>query len=188
MLFTMQPGSDTYHYQSKFWKLDKEQILDTILINNKEEFISKRLIDRTLLDYLRVELNLTGTKNGCGIGACGACVVLVDFKPYRSCVTKLSKVIGKSILTIEGLESSDGTLHPIQKAFMEAGAIQCGFCTPGMILTTYALLLKINQPSIEQIKKALNASICRCTGYKQIIDAIRIASAVINKKNISVYG
>ena len=161
--------------------------MDTILINNKEEFIYKRHIDRSLLDYLRVDLNLTGTKNGCGIGACGACVVLVDFKPYRSCVTKLSKVIGKNILTIEGLENSDGTLHPIQQAFIDAGAVQCGFCTPGMILTTYAFLLKNNQPGIEQIKKAFNASICRCTGYKQIIDAVQIASVTIKKKNISVY-
>jgi len=121
-------------------------------------------------------LNLTGTKNGCGTGACGACTVLIDDAARRSCLTKLGSVVGKRITTIEGLEQKDGTLHPIQQAFIDAGAIQCGFCTPGMVLSAYALLLKKKRPSREEIRKGINANLCRCTGYQQIVDAVEQAS------------
>lgn len=126
----------------------------------------------TLLNVLREELRLTGTKRGCDIGVCGTCTVLVNGQPKRSCVVKLSQLKeGDDILTIEGLER-DGKLHPIQQAFIEAGAVQCGFCTPGMIMTAKALLDKNKNPSREDIKKAFQINLCRCTGYKQIFEAI----------------
>ncbi len=130
----------------------------------------------TLLSFLREELALKGTKNGCGIGSCGTCTVLVDMKPVRSCVTPLAKCEGKKILTIEGMASADGTLHPIQQAFIDAGAIQCGFCTPGMVLNARALLHKNPSPEREEIRAAFKNVLCRCTGYQQIIDAVELAS------------
>ncbi len=132
--------------------------------------------DRKLLDFIREDLGLTGTKNGCGIGVCGACTVLVDGKPKRSCVTKLRQASGKSVVTIEGLENSDGTLHPLQQAFIDAGAVQCGFCTPGMILTAYALLRENSTPGRREIRHALRNNLCRCTGYQQIVDAVELAA------------
>jgi len=119
-----------------------------------------------LIDFLREDLGLHGTKNGCGIGACGACSVLVDGKVKRSCVTKLKQVDGKSILTVEGLENPDGTLHPIQQAFIDAGAVQCGFCT---------------DPSDDEIAKAFRGNLCRCTGYTQIFQAVKDASVKMRK-------
>ena len=135
--------------------------------------------DKTLLAYLREDLGLTGTKAGCGIGVCGSCTVLVDDKPVRSCVTKLSRVPGKRVLTIEGMEGLDEAeegLHPLQRAFLEAGAVQCGFCTPGMILSSYALLKQNPDPSREEVRDSLKHNLCRCTGYQQIVDAVLLAA------------
>ena len=135
--------------------------------------------DKTLLAFLREDLGLTGTKAGCGIGACGSCTVLVDGKPVRSCVTKLSRAAGRRVLTIEGMEKLDEAadgLHPLQHAFLEAGAVQCGFCTPGMILSSYALLQDNPDPSREEIREALKNNLCRCTGYVQIVDAVLLAA------------
>ncbi len=129
-----------------------------------------------LIDFLREELGLHGTKNGCGIGACGACSVLIDGKVKRSCVTKLKQADGKSVLTVEGLESLDGTLHPIQQAFIDAGAVQCGFCTPGMMMSALALLEANPDPSDDEIAKAFRGNLCRCTGYTQIFQAVKDAS------------
>ena len=127
-----------------------------------------------LIDFLREELRLTGTKRGCDIGVCGTCTVLVNGKPKRSCVVKFSQLSeSDEILTIEGVEQG-GKLHPIQKAFVSAGAVQCGFCTPGMILTTKALLGSNPNPTREEIKKAFVGNLCRCTGYKQIFDAVEL--------------
>ena len=136
----------------------------------------------SLLTILREDLALHGTKNGCGIGACGACTVLVDGVPRRSCVTKLAKVDGCQILTIEGLEQADGTLHPVQQAFMDAGAVQCGFCTPGMILTAVALLETNPQPTDQELRRAFRHNLCRCTGYEQIFEAVRLAQKRMVKK------
>ncbi len=126
---------------------------------------------KTLLEVLRENLGLTGTKQGCDVGACGACTVLIDGKPYLSCLTLAADVQGKTILTIEGL-SQDGELHPLQRSFVEKGALQCGFCTPGMILTAKAFLDEHPRPSELEVKKAIAGNICRCTGYVKIIEAI----------------
>jgi carbon-monoxide dehydrogenase small subunit len=150
--------------------------MNTIIINNIKYDISTDLLDKSLLYFIREDLRLTGTKNGCDMGVCGACTVLVNEEAKRSCKMKVKDVIDKKVTTIEGMTLADGSLHPLQQAFMDAGAIQCGFCTPGMVLCAHALLLKNNQPTTEEIKKALNANLCRCTGYQQIIDAVVRAS------------
>ena len=129
-----------------------------------------------LIDYLRDVLDLTGTKRGCDIGACGSCTVIVDGMARRSCTIIIESVLGKDVITIEGLGSPETGLHPIQKSFIDAGAIQCGFCTPGMVMTTYALLRRNPKPDRETIRRALSGNLCRCTGYQQIVDAVELAS------------
>lgn len=127
--------------------------------------------NKTLLDVLREDLGLTGTKRGCDSGECGACTVLLDGIPILACLTLASQVDGRKIRTIEGV-AAGGELHPVQKAFIEYGAIQCGFCTPGMVLSALALLESNPEPTIEEIKKGISGNLCRCTGYARIIDAI----------------
>ena len=127
---------------------------------------------RTLLEVLRDNLGLTGAKRGCDEGDCGACVVLLDGKPIASCLVLAIEVQGKDILTIEGL-AINGNLHPLQDAFIKYGAIQCGFCTPGMILATKALLDRNPRPTKYEIKEAIAGNLCRCTGYIKIIEAIQ---------------
>ncbi|MBI2341465.1 MAG: (2Fe-2S)-binding protein [Deltaproteobacteria bacterium] len=144
-------------------------------INNKIYSVSAAS-DETLLNILREELHLMGTKKGCDIGVCGTCTVLINGEAKRSCVVKLSQLKeADAILTIEGVAQNE-KLHPIQEAFIEAGAIQCGFCTPGMVLTAKALLDKNPKPAREEIKKAFVANLCRCTGYQQIFEAVELAS------------
>lgn len=130
----------------------------------------------TLLQVLREKLELTGTKEGCGMGECGACTVLVDGKSVNSCLFPILEVEGKSVTTIEGLMAADGTLHPLQRSFVENGAVQCGFCTPGMVLSAKALLDQNPKPTEEQIRLAISGNLCRCTGYLQIIRAIQAVS------------
>jgi aerobic-type carbon monoxide dehydrogenase small subunit (CoxS/CutS family) len=130
---------------------------------------------RMLLWVLRDELELTGTKYGCGEGQCGACTVLIDGTPVRSCITRVSAVAGKEITTIEGLEQK-GKLHPLQDAFIQADALQCGYCTPGMILSSVALLNKTPQPTEPEIRRALQGNVCRCGTYPRIIEAVRMAA------------
>ncbi len=130
----------------------------------------------TLLHLIREELGYTGTKEGCGSGECGACTVIVDGLAVNSCLYLAAEIDGKKLLTIEGLASADGTLHPIQKAFVENGGIQCGFCSPGMILSAKALLDENPNANEAEIKDAIAGNICRCTGYVQIIDSIKAAS------------
>jgi carbon-monoxide dehydrogenase small subunit len=134
----------------------------------------------TLLEVLRDQLDLTGTKHGCGIGQCGACTVQVGGKPILACLTLAIAVREKNILTIEGL-SKMNILHPIQKAFVDYGAIQCGFCTPGMIMAAKALLDKNPEPTREEVKIAVAGNLCRCTGYVKIIDAVLAASEAMRK-------
>lgn len=126
---------------------------------------------RTLLEVLRENIGLTGTKRACDLGTCGACTVLIDGKPQLSCLTLAVAVQGKSITTIEGL-SAPGAVHPLQQAFVEKGAIQCGFCTPGMILTAKALLDENGSPSEADVKQAIAGNVCRCTGYTKIVEAV----------------
>ncbi len=128
--------------------------------------------NRTLLDFLRYDLGLTGTKQGCNEGDCGACTVIADGKVVASCLVLAVEMNHAVITTIEGLTQGDA-LHPIQQAFVDSGAVQCGFCTPGMILTTKALLDEIPKPSEEDIKHYLQGNLCRCTGYVKILDAVK---------------
>jgi len=149
-------------------------------LNNEEREIDIPE-NTTLLDMLRRHMNITSVKRGCERGECGVCTVLMNGKPVYSCITPALKADGKNIITIEYL-SKNGKLHPIQEAFIKSGAIQCGFCTPAFILTTYALLEKNMNPSEEEIKKAFDGIICRCTGYVKIIDAVKMAVEMISKK------
>jgi aerobic-type carbon monoxide dehydrogenase small subunit (CoxS/CutS family) len=145
-----------------------------LLVNQKR---LRLVVDggRMLLWVLRDELELTGTKYGCGEGQCGACTVLIEGAPVRSCLTRVSTVAGKEITTIEGLEKN-GKLHPVQEAFIQADAMQCGYCTPGMILSSVALLQKTPQPGEPEIRRALQGNICRCGTYPRIIAAVQMAA------------
>jgi aerobic-type carbon monoxide dehydrogenase small subunit (CoxS/CutS family) len=136
--------------------------------------------EETLLSVLRDRLDLTGTKYGCGEGRCGACTVLLDGRASRSCQTPVSKAVGKSIVTIEGL-ARNGRLHPVQAAFLEEEAFQCGFCTPGMIVAAVSLLDKNGQAGDEQIAGALAANVCRCGTYLRILSAVRKAAQAMRK-------
>jgi len=136
--------------------------------------------ERMLLWVLRTDLGLTGTKYGCGQGHCGACTVLVDEKAVRSCMMPVKMVVGKEVLTIEGL-AQNGVLHPLQQAFVEHDALQCGFCTSGMILTAYSLLKDNPQPSDSEIIRGMDHNLCRCTSYVRVIKAVR--SAAISMKS-----
>ncbi len=138
--------------------------------------------DETLLTVIRTYLDKTGTKYGCGIGQCGACTVLIDNEAIRSCMILVEDVQNKEITTIEGLESKNGDLHPIQKAFVELDALQCGFCTPGMILNAYGLLLKNPTPTRQEVLDGMEENLCRCGSYNRIIDAILKAAKELNEK------
>jgi len=151
--------------------------MKTIKINfvlNGEEIVDEVPVNITLLDYLRDYLRLTGTKEGCGKGECGACTVIMNGRSVNSCMVLIPQVDGKNVLTIEGL--SKNGITKIQKAFVEEGAIQCGFCTPGMVMSTYYLLSKNPHPNEEEIREGLSGNLCRCTGYKKIIEAVKRVS------------
>ncbi len=137
---------------------------------------------RTLLEVLRENLGLTGTKKSCNEGTCGACTVLIDGKPVASCLVLAIDAQGKEILTIEGLSEGE-KLHPIQEAFLKHGAIQCGFCTPGMVMSAKAFLDENPQPTTTEIRKAISGNLCRCTGYQHIVDSITAASKMMQKKS-----
>ncbi|MBS3739924.1 (2Fe-2S)-binding protein [Candidatus Bipolaricaulota bacterium] len=141
--------------------------------------------DTRLLDYLRDELGLTGVKEGCGVGECGACTVLVEGKPTLSCLTYLPQIDGKEITTIEGLEE-DGKLHPLQEAFVETGGVQCGFCTPGFIMVSLKLLERNPDPTRKEIREWVEGNICRCTGYTKIVDAVQLAGKWLREKGDKV--
>ena len=128
-----------------------------------------------LVDTIRETFGLTGTKKACGTGDCGACTILLNGKAIRSCTYLTAMVDGKEVTTIEGIEGPDG-LHPVQQAFIDAGAVQCGYCIPGMVLTAIALLNENPKPTDDEIRQALSGNLCRCTGYVKIIDAIHLAA------------
>jgi carbon-monoxide dehydrogenase small subunit len=129
----------------------------------------------TLLSLLRDQLELTGSKDGCQEGECGTCTVLLDGAPVNSCLTLAAQCNGKEVVTIEGV-AKNGNLHPVQQAFIDSGAVQCGFCTPGMIISAVALLDKNPDPTDTEIRSALAGNLCRCTGYNKIIDAVALAA------------
>lgn len=141
---------------------------------NYEDVVIEIEPNKRLLDMLREDLNMKSVKEGCGEGECGACTVIVDGKAVTSCTILAPQVDGCSIITLEGL-SKNGELDKLQLSFMKAGAVQCGFCTPGMILSAKALLMKKPKPSIDEIKLAMSGNLCRCTGYKKIIEAVEMA-------------
>ena len=155
----------------------KERVLLRVNGEDHEVLIKS---NRTLIEVLRQDLHLTGTKEACGIGACGACTVLVNGKPVHSCITLAEEVEGKEVETIEGL-AQGGKLHPLQKAFMDYHAFQCGFCTPGMIMAAKALLNRNLRPTEQEVKSAISGNLCRCTGYGNIVEAILSAAREIEK-------
>ncbi len=136
--------------------------------------------DRTLLWVLRTDLSLTGAKYGCGEGLCGACTVVLDGRAVRSCQVRLGTVQGKKVTTIEGL-AQNGKLHPLQQAFQEHGGFQCGYCTPGMIMNAYALLLKTPRPSRAAVVAAMDDNLCRCGSHTRILDAVEAAAATMKE-------
>ena len=137
---------------------------------------------QTLLDVLRDALGLTGTKRSCGTGTCGMCTVIIDKKAVLACLTLAIECVGKTITTIEGISNPDGTLHPLQKSFIENGAVQCGFCSPGIIMTAKALIDKNPNPDEKDIKEALAGTICRCTGHFKTIEAVQKAVPDMHKE------
>jgi carbon-monoxide dehydrogenase small subunit len=147
-----------------------------LTVNNKPYELSVES-NQVLIDLLRDDLGLTGTKGGCYLGECGSCTVIMDGRPVNSCLVLASQVNGREILTVEGLET-EGELHPIQEAFLEKGAVQCGFCTPGMLLSAKSLIDQNPSPSVSEIKSAISGNLCRCTGYSKIIEAIEAASKI----------
>ena len=151
----------------------------TLTVNGVERTVATDP-QRPLLDVLREDLHLAGTKYGCGEGRCGACAVLMDGKRVLSCVTPVSLADKKRITTIEGLAKGD-SLHPVQEAFLEEGAIQCGYCTPGMILSAVALLQDKPNPTDEEIAAGMNGNICRCNGYVKIVNAVRRAAGKMRR-------
>jgi carbon-monoxide dehydrogenase small subunit len=150
---------------------------------NGKKFNLKVNPDELLVDVIRNDIGLTGTKVGCREGECGACSVILNGKVIPSCLVPVMKADGGKILTIEGLEK-EGELHPLQKAFVQKGAIQCGFCTPGMLLSAKNLLDQNANPTLEEIKIAISGVLCRCTGYQKIIEAIRTASEIIRNQRV----
>ena len=146
----------------------------TLNVNN-QEYDLVIPVNKTLTQVLRENLRLTGTKQGCSVGDCGSCTVLLDGEPVNSCLVLAVEAEGHQIQTIEGL-AEEGKLHPVQQAFVELGGIQCGFCSPGMILTTKALLDKNPDPTETEIRQALSGNLCRCTGYQKIVESIQSAA------------
>jgi aerobic-type carbon monoxide dehydrogenase small subunit (CoxS/CutS family) len=150
---------------------------------NQQSIRLETLAARSLLDVLREDFALTGAKDSCGgDGECGACTVLLDGEAVNACLVLISQVEGRHVLTIEGL-TPDGSLHPIQNAYVQAGAIQCGYCTPGMVMATKALLDHTPQPDETQIREALAGNLCRCTGYTKIVQAVQFAAAELHHDN-----
>lgn len=155
-----------------------KEIANFIVNGNEYEVIIEPHM--LLIDVLRDKIGFTGTKYACGAGDCGSCTVLIDGKPSFSCLTLAVTAKGKNILTIEGMADGN-TLHPIQQAFVVSGAVQCGFCTPGMVMSTKVLLDENPEPTRGEVKTALAGNLCRCTGYVKIVDAVEVAAGTMRK-------
>jgi carbon-monoxide dehydrogenase small subunit len=154
----------------------------SVRINVNQQDVRRRVPVRTsLLQFLREELALTGTKGGCGQGQCGSCTVLMDCKPVNACLVLAAQAHGKKVVTVEGL-ADRGALHPVQTAFIQEGAVQCGFCTPGMILSVKALLDRSPDPTDGEIREAISGNLCRCSGYEAILRAARRAAAALGSE------
>lgn len=166
--------------------MEQKRYRITLTVNGRLHEVEVEPRER-LLDVIRYKLRYTGTKECCGTGDCGACTVLLDGKPVNSCLVLAISANGKSITTVEGI-AKDGELHPIQIAFAEQGAVQCGFCTPGFIVNSYALLKENPNPDIDTICYWLAGNLCRCTGYQKIIKAVLAAAEMINKANQPAQG
>jgi carbon-monoxide dehydrogenase small subunit len=151
----------------------------TVVVNGEQRVADDVWPGESLLFLLRERLGLPGTKNACEEGECGSCTVLLDGAPVCACLVAAPQAMGRSVVTVEGLaETSQAVgLHPVQRAFVEAGAVQCGFCTPGLVVTVVDLLDRVPRPSEEQVREALAGNLCRCTGYEKILDAVRLAAA-----------
>ena len=160
--------------------MNERQIV-TLNINDQDYEVVISPTD-LLVDVIRKNVGLTGTKKGCGQGDCGACTVLIDGKPELSCIKLAVTAVGKKITTIEGIANPDGSLHPLQESFLDHGAVQCGFCTPGMILSSKALIDRNPTPTRQEIKTAIAGNTCRCTGYIKILDAIEDYSKALAEK------
>lgn len=156
-----------------------EKVKIKFKVNNKE-YSLEVFPNKRLLDILREDLGLTGTKEGCGVGECGACTVLMDGEAVNSCLVLAPQADGREILTVEGLGDGEN-LHPLQKAFIENFSFQCGFCTPGMLMASLSLILKNPHPTEEDIRKGLSGVLCRCTGYLPIIEAVKKAAEELRK-------
>lgn len=143
---------------------------------NGDEIEIEAPADRRVVDLLREDLGLTGTKEACGSGECGACTILVDGETRLSCLTLSAQLEGRGVLTIEGVSKGE-ELHPVQESFVEHGAVQCGFCTPGMVITAMSLLKRNPRPSRSGIRRAISGNLCRCTGYQKIVDAVERVSS-----------
>ncbi len=152
----------------------REELKVKLFVNGRE-FEIETDPNRTLLDVLRTDLGLTGTKYGCGVGQCGACTVIIDGTARYSCLTLIGQADGRRIETVEGL-AEGGNLHPLQDSFLENHALQCGYCTPGMLMSAKALLDKNSSPSEEEVRTALSGNLCRCTGYVQVVNAVKHAA------------
>jgi aerobic-type carbon monoxide dehydrogenase small subunit (CoxS/CutS family) len=156
-----------------------ERVALTLRVN-EEEYQALVPVHKTLLEVLREDLGLTGTKHGCELGECGTCTVLVDAEPQLSCLLLPIQVEGRAITTVEGMGTT-AELHPLQRAFIELGAAQCGYCTPGMLLSAWSLLERDSAPSRDVIREALAGNLCRCTGYAKIIEAVELAAERIRR-------
>lgn len=142
------------------------------IVNNKEHTLNVD-VRESLLNVLRDELGLKGAKEGCGVGECGACTVIIDGETVNSCIYLAVWADGKNITTIEGITKPDGSLSPVQQSFVDVGAVQCGFCTPGLVVSTTNLLDKIKNPTDDEIRRGLSGNLCRCTGYQKVIEAVK---------------
>jgi len=168
---------------------DEQMIMTTVKFRLNGTSYEKNVpLNMTLLDYLRDGLGYYGTKCGCEIGECGACTVIIDCRVVNSCLVMASQIDGTEIWTIEGVApAGTGKLHPVQDAFIECDAVHCGFCSPGMIMSVIALLLNNRQPTDAEIKIALAGNLCRCTGYIQIIDAVKKAASVVTDADMAKF-
>jgi aerobic-type carbon monoxide dehydrogenase small subunit (CoxS/CutS family) len=170
------PKWSRYNYLQHRRLARKTALMSLALLVNGTEHKVDAAADQSLLSVLRDNLNLTGTKYGCGEGQCGACTVLLNGRPVRSCRTPVSSAIGKSVITIEGLEQN-GRLHPVQEAFLKVEAFECGYCTSGMIMSAVALLKQNPAPTENAVREFMNGNVCRCCTYPRILEAVKLASA-----------